>query len=201
MPASQKEACPLNLAPTASTTAALALGDALAVALMDARGFSERRFRALASGRRARPAPAHARARRHAHRRCRSARCRHRDVLRRDARDVAQAHGHDGGARRDERVIGIFTDGDLRRTLEKASICARQSLASVMTREPRTISPDQLAAEAVESWSTTRSTRSWWSTRNQRWSARSTCTTCSSEGHLMHAARQCAAQPRRSQRD
>ena len=46
-----KEACPLNLAPTASTTAALALGDALAVALLDARGFTRRRLRALASRR------------------------------------------------------------------------------------------------------------------------------------------------------
>ena len=49
-----KEACPLNLAPTASTTVTLALGDALAVALLDARGFKRRRLRPLASGRRAR---------------------------------------------------------------------------------------------------------------------------------------------------
>ena len=65
-----KEACPLKLAPTASTSAALALGDALAVALLDARGFSARRLRALASGRHARPAPACQGARRDAHRRC-----------------------------------------------------------------------------------------------------------------------------------
>jgi arabinose-5-phosphate isomerase len=55
-----EEACTLNLAPTASTTAQMALGDALAVALLDARGFREEGLRALASGRRARAQAAHA---------------------------------------------------------------------------------------------------------------------------------------------
>ena len=62
-----EEACPLNLAPTASTTATLALGDALAVALLEARGFTLAGFRALAPRRRARPQAAAARRRRHAH--------------------------------------------------------------------------------------------------------------------------------------
>ena len=62
-----EEACPLNLAPTASTTATLAIGDALAVALLEARGFTAAGFRALASGRRARPPAAAARRRRDAH--------------------------------------------------------------------------------------------------------------------------------------
>ncbi len=64
-----EEACPLNLAPTASTTATLAMGDALAVALLRARGFTDRGLRPLASGRQPRPAPAAARRGRHAARR------------------------------------------------------------------------------------------------------------------------------------
>ena len=67
-----KEACPLNLAPTASTTVTLALGDALAVALLELRGFKSEDFALLAPGRRAGPAPADPRARRDAQRRRRA---------------------------------------------------------------------------------------------------------------------------------
>ena len=146
----EKEACPLNLAPTASTTAALALGDALALALMQARGFTRDEFAAAhPGGALGRRLLTHVR-----------------DVMRtgEDAPRVEQsatalegmleisrgrmgmttvldAHG---------RVIGIFTDGDLRRSLEKGVDLRRASIAEVMTRGPRTIGPGKLAVEAVE---------------------------------------------------
>lgn len=146
----EKEACPLNLAPTASTTAALALGDALALALMQARGFTRDEFAAAhPGGALGRRLLTHVR-----------------DVMRAgdNAPRVAQsasalegmleisrgrmgmttvldAHG---------RVIGIFTDGDLRRGLEKGIDLRRATIADVMTRGPRTIGPGKLAAEAVE---------------------------------------------------
>lgn len=146
----EKEACPLNLAPTASTTAALALGDALALALMQAKGFSRDEF--------ARSHPGGALGRRlltHV-----------RDVMRSGAEapripDTAMlsdailemSRGRMGITAildREERVLGIFTDGDLRRTLQKGVDLHATPIASVMTRGPRTISPDKLAAEAVQ---------------------------------------------------
>jgi len=147
----EKEACPLNLAPTASTTAALALGDALAVALLHARGFDHDDF--------ARAHPAGALGRRlllHV-----------RDVMR--VGDEVPAVGQDAtlvdavleiSRKRlgmtavvapPRRIVGIFTDGDLRRTLESGVDIRATRIEEVMTRNPRTISPDALAAEAVES--------------------------------------------------
>jgi arabinose-5-phosphate isomerase len=146
----EKEACPLNLAPTASTTAALALGDALALALMQAKGFTRDEFAAAhPGGALGRRLLTHVR-----------------DVMRtgENAPRVAQtataleamrevsrgrmgmttvldAHG---------RVTGIFTDGDLRRSLEKGVDLRRTAIADVMSRGPRTIGPGKLAAEAVE---------------------------------------------------
>jgi arabinose-5-phosphate isomerase len=145
-----KEACPLNLAPTASTTATLALGDALAVALLDARGFREEDF--------ARSHPGGALGRRlltHVY-----------DVMRSgDAIPAVRADASlsdalleitkkglgmtaivDGGYR----PIGAFTDGDLRRLLEKVQDFTKLSIADVMHANPRVIGPDQLAVEAVE---------------------------------------------------
>jgi arabinose-5-phosphate isomerase len=145
-----KEACPLNLAPTASTTATLALGDALAVALLDARGFREEDF--------ARSHPGGALGRRlltHV-----------RDVMRTgDA--VPSVRGNvylsealleitrkgmamTGVVDPDSRVIGIFTDGDLRRLFEKNQNFTNLAIADVMHPRPHAIGPDQLAVEAVE---------------------------------------------------
>jgi len=145
-----KEACPLNLAPTASTTATLALGDALAVALLDARGFREEDF--------ARSHPGGALGRRlltHV-----------RDVMRSgDAVPTVTASvtvpaalleitrkGMAMTAVIDDRrqVIGIFTDGDLRRLIEAGQDFSRLAMTDVMHANPRTIGPDQLAVEAVE---------------------------------------------------
>jgi arabinose-5-phosphate isomerase len=144
------EACPLNLAPTASTTAALALGDAIAVALMRARGFTQDEF--------ARSHPGGALGRKLL--------TLVRDVMRSgtDAPRVADtaaltdallemSRGRMGmtavvnGA---QVVRGIFTDGDLRRAIEKGQDLRKTAIADIMSPNPRTIGPDRLAAEAVE---------------------------------------------------
>ena len=146
----EKEACPLNLAPTASTTAALALGDALAIALMQAKGFSRDEFvRSHPGGALGRKLLIHVR-----------------DVMRsgNDAPRVADTAmlsdaipemsrgrmGLTAVLNGDGRVIGIFTDGDLRRTLQKGAALNTTPISKVMTHGPRTISPDKLAAEAVQ---------------------------------------------------
>lgn len=145
-----KEACPLNLAPTASTTATLALGDALAVALLDARGFQEEDF--------ARSHPGGALGRRlltHVRDVMRTG-----DAIPKVTADVSLPNAlleiTDKGiamtAIVDEadRPIGVFTDGDLRRLIEKQQDFRNLSIADVMHANPRTIGPDQLAVEAVE---------------------------------------------------
>ena len=145
-----QEACPLGLAPTASTTAALALGDALAVALLDARGFSAEDF--------ARAHPGGALGRRLLVHVC--------DVMRQGAEvprvaqgaTIAEAllemsrKGLGMTAITDERdrPIGIFTDGDLRRAFEQGINIASTLVDAVMHKQPQTIAPHRLAVEAVE---------------------------------------------------
>ena len=145
-----QEACPHNLAPTASTTAALALGDALAVALLDARGFSADDFaRSHPGGRLGRRLLTHVS-----------------DVMRtggelpavRESASFKEAvleisrgrMGMTAVLDAAERVRGIFTDGDLRRSLEKGVDLERTSVVAVMTPGPRTIRPEALAVEAVQ---------------------------------------------------
>lgn len=143
-----EEACPLNLAPTASTTAALALGDALAVALLDERGFGPEDFaRSHPGGTLGRRLLTHVR-----------------DVMREvppavpPEAPVATAIleisrggiGMTTVVSADKQVIGIFTDGDIRRAFEKNIDLRALKVADVMTRNPRTIGPDKLAVEAVE---------------------------------------------------
>ena len=145
-----KEACPLNLAPTASTTATLALGDALAVALLDARGFREEDF--------ARSHPGGALGRRlltHVRDVMRSG-----DAVPRVAPEVSLNAAlleisHKGMAMTavvdpQGRPIGVFTDGDLRRMIEQVQDFSKIVIADVMHPGPRSIGPDQLAVEAVE---------------------------------------------------
>ena len=144
-----QEACPLNLAPTASTTAALALGDALAVALLDARGFGEEDFaRSHPGGTLGRRLLTHVR-----------------DVMRSvDVPTVSpQASMADailaisrGGLGMvaivdgEHQAQGIFTDGDLRRAFEKQVDLPRACIADLMHPNPHTIAADRLAVEAVE---------------------------------------------------
>lgn len=144
-----EEACPLNLAPTASTTAALALGDALAVALLDARGFSEADFaRSHPGGSLGRRLLTHVR---DVMRPADSVPAAAPDTMLGEA-IVAMSKGGLGliAVIENERVIGIFTDGDLRRAFEKNTDLRQASLADMMTRAPRTIGADPLAVEAVE---------------------------------------------------
>jgi len=146
----EKEACPLNLAPTASTTAQLAMGDALAVALLDARGFKPEDFaRSHPGGSLGRKLLTHVS-----------------DVMRKGdevprvspeasfselmremsnkglgASSVVDAQG---------RVVGVFTDGDLRRLIEKGTDMRSLKASDVMHAHPRTIAAEALAVEAAE---------------------------------------------------
>lgn len=145
------EACPLDLAPTASTTAALAMGDALAVALLEARGFTADDF--------ARSHPAGALGRRlllhitdvmHAG-----------DEVPRVGADASLSEALVEMSRKrlgmttvvdgDGRLLGLYTDGDLRRTLDDAAVDLRTTrIGEIMTRNPRTIGADALAVEAAQ---------------------------------------------------
>src|SRR3984957_7530009 len=151
------EACPLNLAPTASTTAALAVGDALAVALLKARGFTEQDF--------VRSHPAGALGRRLLY-----------------VKDVMRSGGQIPTVRADTtladgllevtskglgmtaivddsmRVLGVFTDGDLRRALDRAADLQTTRMEQVMTAGPKSVLPSTLAAEAVHLMETHRIT-------------------------------------------
>lgn len=145
-----KEACPLGLAPTASTTAALALGDALAVALLDAKGFDERDFaRSHPGGSLGRRLLTHVRDVMRAGERIPAVR---EDAVLAEAVLEISRKGLGMTAIVDSQrhVLGIYTDGDLRRTLEKKLDFTTTPIRSVMSKEPRTIGPDALAAEAVQ---------------------------------------------------
>jgi len=148
-----QEACPLNLAPTASTTAALALGDALAVALLDAHGFTAADFaRTHPRGRLPHQALA-GQALLHVEEVMRSGDAVPRVPAGSSIRQalVEMTRGRIGmtavvdGA---GKVRGVFTDGDLRRTLEKSNQLDRR-VDEVMTASPKTVRREMLAAEAV----------------------------------------------------
>ncbi|MEG2961066.1 MAG: KpsF/GutQ family sugar-phosphate isomerase [Janthinobacterium sp.] len=145
----EKEACPLNLAPTASTTVTLAMGDAIAVALLDLRGFKEEDF--------ARSHPGGALGRRlltHVH-----------DVMRSGERvpkvavdaSLLQAleemtkkgMGMTAVVDADDRPVGVFTDGDLRRMFERVQDFTQVAIRDVMHAQPRSIAPERLAVDAV----------------------------------------------------
>ena len=146
----EKEACPLNLAPTASTTAQLAMGDALAVALLDARGFKPEDFaRSHPGGALGRKLLTHVS-----------------DVMRQG--DEVPRVGPDTGfsdlmremsnkglgassvVDAEGRVLGVFTDGDLRRLIEKGADLRGLKARDVMHAQPRTIAAEALAVEAAE---------------------------------------------------
>jgi arabinose-5-phosphate isomerase len=145
----EKEACPLNLAPTASTTAALALGDALAVVVLKARGFSEEDF-ALShpGGSLGRKLLTHVS-----------------DVMRKGDRIPTVAPsasisnaileitkkglGMTAVVGDNNKLLGVFTDGDLRRLIEQGLDLRGLLVSEVMNSAPKCISPDKLAVEAV----------------------------------------------------
>jgi arabinose-5-phosphate isomerase len=146
----KKEACPHNLAPTASAIAALAMGDALAVALLQARRFSADQFaRAHPGGTLGRKLVTLVS-----------------DVMRTGAgvpkvqSDATLADalleitrtgmGMTAIVDRKERLLGVFTDGDLRRSLQRKTDPGGTGIKTVMTRRPRTVRPDALAVTALE---------------------------------------------------
>jgi arabinose-5-phosphate isomerase len=144
-----EEACPLNLAPTASTTATLAMGDALAVSLLEAKGFTEQDFaRSHPGGSLGRRLVLHVE-----------------DVMRK-GKDLPRVHfdtplgegllemsrkglGMTVIVDKDERVLGVFTDGDLRRSLDKQIDVHNAVMGDVMTTKCKTIGPRELAAEGA----------------------------------------------------
>ncbi len=145
------EACPLGLAPTASTTAALVMGDALAIALLEAHGFTAEDF--------AMSHPAGALGRRLL--------LRIEDIMhvgdkipqvRADATLTEalmemsrKGLGMTAIVDQDDRLLGVFTDGDLRRALDDDGVDMRGApVSQLMTRTPKTIGPDKLAAEAAQ---------------------------------------------------
>jgi arabinose-5-phosphate isomerase len=145
-----KEACPMGLAPTASTTAALALGDALAVALLDAKGFGEKDFaRSHPGGSLGRRLLTHVRDIMHAGNSIPAVD--ENAMLSEAVLEISRKGlGMTGIVDQARHVLGIYTDGDLRRTLEKKLDFTTTPVSTVMSRQPRTIGPDQLAAEAVQ---------------------------------------------------
>jgi arabinose-5-phosphate isomerase len=146
----EKEACPMNLAPTASTTAVLALGDALAVALLERRGFGEDDY-ALhhPGGTLGRRLLLHVSDVMHTGERLPRVGV---DATLKEAILEMSRKGLGMTAIVDAqgRVAGLFTDGDLRRTLEKHEDIRGLKVADVMTRNPRSIGPTRLAAEAAQ---------------------------------------------------
>lgn len=145
-----QEACPHNLAPTASTTAALALGDALAIALLDKRGFSADDFaRSHPRGQLPRQALVHvADVMRHG---AELARVQSGVTAMQAVAEMTRGRmGMTAVVDADSKVRGIFTDGDLRRCLEKGVDFAGTRVDALMTPGPRTIRPEALAVEAVQ---------------------------------------------------
>lgn len=143
-----KEACPMNLVPTASTTAALAMGDALAMCLMEVRGFKEEDYVKLHPGGRL------------------GKKLLKVSDLMRTGDDVPRVKtstpmkdviyemsrkglGITSVLDSDSRVVGVISDGDLRRHLEKDDLILSRSAADLMTRNPKTISADELATTAL----------------------------------------------------
>ena len=192
-----EEACPLNLAPTASTTAALALGDALAMVLLESRGLTREDF--------ARYHPAGTLGM--------TLLLRVKDIMRtgdacpvlQEAKTTVQAAifamtkakaGAVALVDGKGKLSGIFTDGDLRRALDRNVDVHRTRMVEVMTRGGKSVRPGVMAVEAVSVMQDrTASPRWWWWTKATRSAARSTCTiSCAQESFELRptTCRSCA---------
>jgi len=145
-----QEACPLGLAPTASTTAALALGDALAIALLDARGFGADDFaRSHPGGALGRRLLVHVDDLMHGGEAL--PKVPDTALLTEELLEMSRKGlGMTAVVGDADRLLGLFTDGDLRRALDKTLDIRAARVAEVMTHNPLTIGPDKLAAEAVQ---------------------------------------------------
>ena len=145
-----KEACPLNLAPTSSTTATLAMGDALAIALMEARGFTADDF-ALSHPGGALGRKLLLRISDIMHTGDRLPVVSDQALIKDALLEVSRKGlGMTAIIDKDQQLIGIFTDGDLRRLLDNLVDIHTTTIGEVMTRNPATISADVLAAEGLK---------------------------------------------------
>jgi arabinose-5-phosphate isomerase len=143
-----EEACPMNLVPTASTTAALAIGDALAMTLLVEKGFRQEDFANLHPGGKLGKRLMRVEALMHCGKHC--------PIVRTDTRmrDVIYEMSSKGLGMTcvvddDDTLLGIITDGDLRRRMERGTEILDLTAGDMMTRHPITVAPDTLAAEAL----------------------------------------------------
>jgi len=143
-----EEACPMNLVPTASTTAALAIGDALAMTLLVEKGFRQEDFASLHPGGKLGKRLMRVEALMHCGKHC--------PIVRTDTRmrDVIYEMSSKGLGMTcvvddDDTLLGIITDGDLRRRMERGTEILDLTAGDMMTRHPITVAPDTLAAEAL----------------------------------------------------
>lgn len=143
------EACPLGLAPTSSTTAALVMGDALAISLLEARGFTAEDFaRSHPGGRLGKRLLVHIKDIMHSGHNI--PRVKPTDDIRHTILEMTrQGMGMTTVVDEDDRLLGIFTDGDLRRAFEDSNDLRHVSVAAVMTRNSLTIGADELAVSAL----------------------------------------------------
>jgi arabinose-5-phosphate isomerase len=144
-----EEACPMNLAPTASTTAALAIGDALAMTLLVEKGFRQEDFASLHPGGKLGKRLMRVEALMHAGKQCPIVRAdtRMRDVIyEMSSKGLGMTCVIDGD---DETLLGIITDGDLRRRMERGGEILDLSAGDVMSRHPVSVPRSTLAAEAL----------------------------------------------------
>ena len=145
-----REACPLGLAPTASTTATLALGDALAMALLEARGFTPDDFARLHPGGRLGKRLLKVRELMHAGGDLPAVASG--ATLREAILEISgKGLGITAVVDAEGRLAGCLSDGDLRRTLERGGAQLERPVDETMTREPRTIDAEQLASAALQS--------------------------------------------------
>src|SRR3954470_8439932 len=145
------EACPLGLAPTASTVALLAMGDALAMAVQHRRGFSPEQFASLHPG--GTLGRQLLRVREVMRTGARNPTVRADTPLRETAAVMTRTEGRPGAASVVDargKLIGIFTDGDLRRLVQSGDVDFARPVATVMGKSPRTVGPEDLAATAAE---------------------------------------------------
>jgi len=143
-----EEACPMNLVPTASTTAALAIGDALAMTLLVEKGFRQEDFASLHPGGKLGKRLMRVSALMHGGKQCPIVRAdtRMRDVIyEMSSKGLGMTCVVDG----DDTLLGIITDGDLRRRMERGGEILDLSAGDVMSRNPIAVPPDTLAAEAL----------------------------------------------------
>jgi arabinose-5-phosphate isomerase len=143
-----EEACPMNLVPTASTTAALAIGDALAMTLLVEKGFRQEDFASLHPGGKLGKRLMRVSALMHGGKQCPIVRAdtRMRDVIyEMSSKGLGMTCVVDG----DDTLLGIITDGDLRRRMERGGEILDLSAGDVMSRNPIAVPPETLAAEAL----------------------------------------------------